>query len=148
MNKSLFLIFIVVFALYIPFSRRPDFFDGLQTMATIHYKSDSASGKLKPFADFSLDGHAHYSVRADYLFRSFTEGEQKTVIYENANPGAAAIYSWWGYWITWKELLACLVGYFVLFQAAKSIVSSPAPESTKELEDYAAKPKVRKSRYK
>jgi hypothetical protein len=148
LNKALFLIFIVVFGLYIPFSRTPDFFDGLKTPATIHFKADSASHKLMPFADFSLNGQTSYSVSADYIFRSFKEGQKVQVIYENANPAEGAIYSWWGYWITWKELLFCIIGYIVLFQAAKSIVNQPAQEAMDELRDYEKKPKIRKSRYK
>lgn len=147
MNKFLFIFFIVVFGLYIPFSRHPDYFDGLQAVATIHFKTDSLSGKELPFAEFSLNGQHLYSVKAGYLFRSLQEGEKRTVIYENADPETAAVYSWWGYWITWKELLACLIGYFVLFQAAKSIVSSPSEESIKELEEHAKRPKVKKPRY-
>lgn len=148
MTKALFLIFIVVFGLYIPFSRTPDFFDGLKTPATIHFKLDSSSQTQKPFAEFSLNAQTSYSVAASYLFRSFKEGEKVEVIYENADPSQGAIYSWWGYWITWKELIFCIVGYIVLFQAAKSIVNEPAKEAIDELREYEKKPKIRKSRYK
>lgn len=148
MNKALFLIFIIVFGLYIPFSRTPDYFDGLKTPATIRYKLDSNSHKQTPFAEYTLNGQTSYSVPAGYLFRSYKEGEKVVVIYENARPQQGAIYSWWGYWITWKELLFCLVGYIVLFQAAKSIVNEPAPEAIQELRDHEKKPKIRKRRYK
>lgn len=148
MNKFLFFFFVVVYCLYLPFSRRPDYFDGLKTPATIHYKLDSSSKKMQPFAEFSLDGKTRYSVQADYLFRHLKEGEQRTVIYENAKPEEGKIYSFWGYWLTWSELLACLVGYFVLFQAAKSIVNAPSPDSIKELEEYEKRPKVKKRKYK
>lgn len=150
MNKALVLIFIVVFGLYVPFSRRPDYFDGLKIPATIHFKFDSSSrqGTEKPFAEFTINGQKQYSIPAGYIFRSYNEGDKVEVIYENAQPEQGRIYSWWGYWITWKEILFCLVGYFVLFQAAKSIVNAPAAEAIKELEDYEKKPKVRKRRYK
>ena len=148
MNKSLFLIFIIVFGLYVPFSRSPDFFDGLKTPAVIHYKVDSSTKTKQPFADFTLDGQKQYSVPGSYLFRSLSEDEKVEVIYENARPEEGRIYSWWGYWITWKEVLFCLIGYIVLFQAAKSIVSAPAPEAMDELKEYVKKPKIRKSRYK
>ena len=148
LNRALFLIFIVVFGLYIPFSRTPDYFDGLKTPATIHFKQDSASRQAAPFAVFSLNGQVRYSVPAGYLFRSLKEGDRVTVIYENAQPEQGAVYTWWGYWVTWKELLFCVIGYIVLFQAAKSIVNAPAPEAIQELKDYEKKPKIRKSRYK
>ena len=147
MLRFLFIFFIVVFGLYVLFSRKPDFFDGVTTTATIHYMKDSTQ-KIQPYAVFSLDGKDTFRANASYLFRSFKENETATVIYENANPQNAAIYSWWGYWVTWKELLACIIGYIVLFQAAKSIVSNPSPEAMKELEEYEKKPKIRKSRYK
>jgi len=148
LNKALFIIFIVVFGLYVPFSRRPDYFDGLKTPATIQFRTDSSSHKLKPYAEFTLNGEARYSVPASYLFRSYDPGDQVEVIYENADPSKGAVYSWWGYWITWKELLFCIIGYFVLFQAAKSIVNEPAEEAMEELRNYEKKPKIRKSRYK
>ncbi|GAB3347430.1 hypothetical protein GCM10027566_01730 [Arachidicoccus ginsenosidivorans] len=148
MNKALFFIFIVVFGLYVPFSRRPDFFDGLKTPAVIHFRLDSSTHKQKPFALFTLNGQTGYSVPAGYLFRSFNEGDKVEVIYENADPTKGAVYSWWGYWITWKELLFCIIGYFVLFQAAKSIVHAPAEEAMEELRNYEKKPKTRKPRYK
>ena len=147
MLRFLFTFFIVVFGLYVLFSRKPDFFDGVTTTATVHFLKDS-TGKVVPKAIFKLNDTSIYSIDAAYLFRSFKENEAVTVIYENANPQNAAIYSWWGYWITWKELLACIIGYIVLFQAAKSIVSNPSPEAIKELEEYEKKPKIRKSRYK
>jgi len=148
LNKALCFIFIVVFGLYIPFSRSPDYFDGLKTPATIHFRADSASRQQKPFADFTLNGQTEYSVPASYVFRSCHEGDKVEVIYENARPQEGRIYSWWGYWITWKELLFCLIGYTLLFQAAKSIVNAPAPEAMQELQEYEKKPKIRKSRYK
>lgn len=148
MSKFLFIFFIVVFGLYILFSRRPDYFDGQMTVATIHFGRDSATHKLQPKAFFSLNGKDSISINPTYLFRTFTENEKVSVIYENASPQNAAIYSWWGYWITWKELLACIIGYFILFQAALSIVKNPAPEAMQELEDYRNKPKEKRRRYK
>lgn len=147
MLRFLFIFFIVVFGLYVLFSRKPDFFDGVTTSATIHYLKDSTQ-QTRPFAVFTIDDKERFRIDAAYLFRNLRENEQVTVIYENANPQNAAVYCWWGYWITWKELLACIIGYIVLFQAAKSIVNNPSPEAMKELEEYEKKPKIRKSRYK
>lgn len=148
MNKFLFIFFIVIFGTFVLFSRHPDYFDGQRTPAVIHFLRDSASQKIVPKAIFTLNGKDSFAVNAAYLFRHFTDGEHVSVIYENADPQNAAVYSFWGYWITWKELLGCLVGYFVLFQAALAITSNPSQESIQELEDYAKKPKVKKRRYK
>ncbi|AYD46778.1 hypothetical protein [Arachidicoccus soli] len=148
MYKFLFAFFIVVFGLYLLFSRRPDYFDGKMTTAIIHFERDSAMHTLRPKAFFSLNAKDSFSIDPTYVFRHFKENEKVTVIYEDATPQNAAVYSWWGYWITWKELLACIIGYFILFQAALSIVKNPAPEAMQELEDYRNKPKERKRRYK
>lgn len=148
MSKALIIIFIVVFGLYVPVSRSPDFIDGIKAPATIHFMKDSTSGKSAPFAAFQLTGHPPYHVPAAYPLRSLKEGESVTVIYENAYPDQAALYRFWGYWITWKELLFCIVGYVLLFMAAKSIVNEPAKEAMEELENYRKQPRIRKPRYK
>ncbi|MDE1192631.1 MAG: hypothetical protein PW786_10910 [Arachidicoccus sp.] len=147
MTKFLFIFFIVVFGLYVLFSRRPDFFDGEKTEATIHFLKDSTN-KIVPQAVFTLNEKDVYYADAAYLFRSLKENQKVTVIYDNSNPKLSAIYSWWGYWITWKELLGCIIGYIILFQMSKAIIQNPSPEAIKELEEYEKRPKIRQRRYK
>ncbi|HEY0299272.1 MAG TPA: hypothetical protein VGB84_08640 [Arachidicoccus sp.] len=147
MLRFLLIFFIIIFGLYVLFSRKPDFFDGDTTTATIHFLKDSTQ-KLQPFAVFTLNGKDTFQINAAYLFRSLKENQNVTVIYENSNLQNAAVYSWWGYWITWKELLGCIAGYFILFQAALSITKNPSADAVKELEDYEKKPKIKPRRYK
>ncbi|MEX6687588.1 hypothetical protein QTN47_08805 [Danxiaibacter flavus] len=134
MYKTIIILYIVVFFTYVLFSRQPDYFDGEQMPATIHFVKDQ-NDKSVAKATFNVD-KKDYVVNAAYLFRSFTEGEKVNIIYEKEHPEKAAVYSLWGYWLTWQELVGSIVLLIVLFQAAVKITSHPSPESLiDELED-------------
>jgi hypothetical protein len=92
---------------------------------------DSVSQKPIPHAVFTV-GKEEYSVNAYYIFRNLNEGRKVDLIYENAQPKKAAIYSWWGYWISGGELLASIVLYVALFQIAVAVTKNPKPESLLE----------------
>ena len=126
------------------FSREPDYQEGDFSAAVIHFEKDSATQKKLPFAYFTLPHHL-YKVAADYPFKSFAEGEKTKVIYDIGNPQKASVYSLWGYWIRWKELLAFLVLFFLAYQAAAAVTSNPTPEAViEEIEGMKPKPKRRK----
>ena len=127
MYKSVTIIYIVVFSTYIFFTRQPDFIDGEITNASIHFVKDSATQQQVAKAFFTI-GKDKYAVDAIYLFRNLTEGKTVDVIYENAQPNKAAIYSWWGYWITGGELIASVVLYVALFQIAVAVNKNPTAE--------------------
>lgn len=134
MYKTIIILYIVVFFTYVLFSRQPDYFDGEQMAATIHFVKEQ-NDKLVPKAAFQVD-KKDYAVNAGYLFRSFTKGEKVDIIYEKEHPEKAAVYSFWGYWLTWQELIGSIVLLIVLFQAAVKITSHPSPEALiDELED-------------
>lgn len=128
MYKSVTIIYLVVFATYLFFTRQPDFLDGEITTAIIHWVKDSVSQKPVPSAVFTI-GKDAYSVNAYYIFRNLKEGRKVDLIYENAQPKKAAIYSWWGYWITGGELILSIVLYVALFQIAVAVTKNPTPES-------------------
>ena len=117
--------------MYLFFTRQPDYLDGEVTTASIHWVKDSVSQKQIPHAVFTV-GKEEYSVNAYYIFRNLKEGMQVEVIYENAQPKKAAIYNWWGYWISGGELLASIVLYVALFQIAVAVTKNPIPESLLE----------------
>src|SRR5689334_21480476 len=98
-NKLLIILYIICFPVYILFSRRPDYFDGELTNATIHFSYDSTK-HLQPFAVYSVD-EKNYSVDPAYLFKHYNEGENVRVIYEASQPEKGAVYSIWGYWLRW-----------------------------------------------
>lgn len=143
--KTFFFLFILIFLLYIPFSREPDFFTGKTIPALVH-KSVDNNGHRKVAAHFTLNGKDSFSYDPSYLFKNFEDGEKINTIYNAANPSEAAAYAFWGYWIGWKELLALLTGYTALFLIAVFITRNPSDEAIKDLEE-AARPKMRKPRY-
>lgn len=74
-------------------------------------------------------GLKNYAIDARYVFREWKEGEQTEVIYETGTPGKGAVYSFWGYWITWGELIGSSILIIALFQVAVSITKNPTPEA-------------------
>lgn len=90
------------------------------------------------------NGLRNYAIDARYVFRRLPEGEQVTVIYENSDPGRAAVYSVWGYWFRWGELLMTILLYIGLFQVALALNRNPTPESVME---QLADPEEKKRKY-
>ena len=135
MIRFIIILYIVCFAVYVLFTRQPDYFDGEQTTATIHLIPDSITGKLQPYAFYSVN-KINYSINAGYLFRSYKEGQYTAIIYEASEPEKAAVYNIWGYWIRWGEVLFSAILLFVLFRVAVAIASNPTPEALiEQLED-------------
>ena len=58
------------------------------------------------------------------------------VIYETANPENAQVYKFFGYWMTWGELLATVIIYFLLFQVAVNITKNPDANALIEQLEY------------
>lgn len=134
MFKAILIFYIVCFALYIFFTRQPDYIDGEFTNGVIHYVADSNQKKV-PKIFFTVDGK-QYEANAFYALRSLKENENVQIIYDTSKPSKAAIYTWWGYWLRWDELLASIFFTIVLYFAATSITNRPAPESLiEELEN-------------
>ncbi|SJZ52399.1 DUF3592 domain-containing protein [Sediminibacterium ginsengisoli] len=123
--------YLVCFGCYILFTRQPDYFDGEKTPAVIHYTYDSAAQKIIPKAVYSEAGKVH-AIDARYVFRNWKEGERLEVIHDTAHPERAAVYAFWGYGITWGELIASVVLLLALFQVAVAVTKSPSPESLAE----------------
>jgi len=145
MNKTVIIIYLVIFCIYILFTRTPDYFESETTGATIRFMKDS-TGTDAPFAVYTI-GKDKLKTDARYALRSYVENEGCNVIYDTTQPQKAAVYAFWGYWITWQELIASIVLVVVLYQIAKAITNNPTPEGLlSELEDDAPKP-PRKRKY-
>ena len=142
MYKFIFILYLVIFSSYILFSRQPDYFDGEFAPAAIHFTKDSVSQKLLPMAYFSV-GLTRFTIDADYLFRSFKEGEKVEVIYELSNPKKAALYLFWGYWITLAEIVSSIIIWLVLFQIAVGITKNPTSEALVEQLEYVPEKKTK-----
>lgn len=139
MIKFAVILYFICFVLYIFFSRQPDYFDGLRTRGTVHFIKDSAHTTKQPYV-FFVDDKKTDSFNAAYLFKSFKEGQTVPVIYESSNPQNAGIYSLWGYWFRWGELLFSIIVLTVGLFATISITSNPTPEALiEQLEDKPRK---------
>ncbi len=89
------------------------------------------------------DGHKQFSIDARYFFRELSEGEKLEVIYETDHPEKAVVYRFWGYWLTWGELLATVLIYIGLFQVAVSVTKNPTPEAVMDQLEYIPEKKKR-----
>ena len=145
MIRNVVILFVVVYPLYVLFSRQPDYFDGEMYRANIHHVKDSVHQTETAIAVYTIE-HRTDTIAADYPFTSFAEGEQVPIIYEAAAPENASLYSVWGYWIRWKELLSFVVMSVFFYLLAAGITSHPTPESLLE-ELEGGKPQPRKRRY-
>ncbi len=142
MYKFVTILYFFIYCLYVWFSRQPDYFDGEFAPATIHFVTDVASQNQIAKASFTV-GITSYKVNADYLFRNYQEGEKVEVIYELSNPKKAAVYAFWGYWLTLGELIASIVMWLVLFYVAVGITKNPTPEALIEQLEYLPEKKTK-----
>ncbi len=147
MNKGVFILYMVCFCTYLLFTRQPDYFDGVKVPARIAQQTDSVSGKPVWKAIYHT-GLKQYAVDAAYPLRSLKVGDQVTVIYESGTPEKGAVYSWWGYGITWGELLASVILCIGLFQIAVAVTSNPSPESLIEQLEAESRAGEKKRKYK
>ncbi|WP_447642264.1 MULTISPECIES: DUF3592 domain-containing protein [Chitinophagaceae] len=147
MYKSITIIFIACFLVYLPFSRTPDVFDSVKTEGVGVDQLDSISGKQKVFIQYTTNDKKTYTFDPSYLFLQYKVGEKVPVLYEESHPQKAAVDRIWGYWVSWKEILSSLVIYFLLFQLSLAMVKNPAPESEKEQEEYNNRPYKKRSKY-
>lgn len=130
-----------MYLLYFPFSRNPDFFDGKYTTAIIQKNAKETK------AVFTLNGKDSFYFNPEYIFKTLENNQNIKTIYATSNPSNASQYSFWGYWLTWKDLVYLPLGYLILFLIAKAIISNQSLESIKEFEEESKKPKIRKPRY-
>lgn len=141
MYKSITILYLVCFGCYIFFTRQPDYLDGEKSPALIQWLPDSTAGIKIPKAVFHEAGK-EYAVDARYFLREWKPGERTEVIYETEHPEKGAVYAFWGYWMSWGELLATILIYLALFQIALSLTKNPTPEAL--LEQLEFKPEKKK----
>ncbi len=128
MYKSITILYLICFGCYILFTRQPDYFDGEKAPATIKWLRDSITGHNIPKAVYREAGK-EYAVDARYFLREWKQGERTEVIYETEHPEKGAVYAFWGYWMSWGELLTSVLMYLALFQVAISLTKNPTPEA-------------------
>lgn len=135
MIKLLLSLYFVCYSCFIFYTREPDYFDGETATATI--KIDSLS-KIT-FAEFKVLENT-FRVNASYPLRNFNNNQSVTVIYKLNHPETAVVYSLWGYWFKWGELLMSSILLVALFYLSVSITNNPSPESLKAQQDYVEMP--------
>jgi hypothetical protein len=140
MYKGIAFLYLVCFSLYIVYSREPDYFDGETAPAVIHWLKDSVANQSIPKAVF-LYNNRTYSIDARYVLRKLEENRKVEIIYNPSKPEMATVYSLWGYWITWGELLTSIVLLIALFQVAVAVTKNPTAGALLEQLDYKAEKK-------
>ena len=115
------------------FLREPDFFESEKITVSIidsnnHYK-----------ANYIIENRT-YTINANYLFKRFKNGEKITVLYNPQKPQLANVYSVWGYWLRWEELLVSIFLIIGLYYLATSITQNPNPESLLQQMEEEDKP--------
>lgn len=142
MYKGLAFLYFVCFSLYIIYSREPDFFDGETLPAAIHFKLDSVKQQTICKAVFEVNKKI-FEVDAEYFFKNYKENQIVTIIYHPRKPQLAKVYSWWGYWITWGEVIVSIVLFVALFQIAVAVTKNPSASALIEQLEYKAEKKKR-----
>ncbi len=142
MNRSLIILYLIVFGSYILWTRQPDYFDGEKYPATIQMVKDSATNQIVPKAYYSI-GVNQYSIKVSYPLLSYQANEKVTVIFESEHPSKASVYRFWGYWLHWEELIGSIIAAIVLFQIAVSITNNPTDAALKEQLDYSPEKKTK-----
>lgn len=140
MLKSVFILYLICFGCYILFTRQPDYFDGEKAPATIQNVYDSSLQQTIPAAVYQVNGRVYYTD-ARYFLRSLARKQKVRVIYETATPETAAVFTFWGYWMGWGELLFSVIGYVLLLQIAYSVTTNPNAQSFEEQLSYTPEKK-------
>lgn len=139
MKSLLVFLYIACFGCYVLFARDPDYFDSEIEPAYIHWKTDKQTSK--PEAIYNVNGKT-YAIDASYILRDLTEGRKLAVIVNMSKPANAAVYSIWGYWFKWGELVVSVSLLLVLFYVAYVLNINPVPEAVLEqLEEMPIKKK-------
>ncbi len=124
MLKPLLFFYIICFGCYVLFTREPDYFDSETIPAVIKLKKF----KQNTMATFLISDTV-VNINADYIFRSFTNHEKVIVIYNPSSPEKGSIYSLWGYWFKWTELVVSVLLLIGLYQLSISIIKNPEAEA-------------------
>jgi hypothetical protein len=141
MTKTIIIFYLVMFGIYVLFSRQPDWFDSELYPATIQSSKNASTGVAELKAVFVYNGKS-YMVDADYPLRAIQVGDRVAVIFELNNPKKAAYYACWGYWIKWGELIGSIVLCLILFQVA--IVVNKNPDEAARQRDLARMPEIKR----
>ena len=146
MYRTATFLYFISFALYILFSRQPDYFESEFVAGTVIEANSLDTTILKkyhigkndyPVIKYNVGSETfYYDGGKNYFERSVKNLENPSVIYDPGRPEHAALYAFWGYWIVPKELVFSLLGFVILFGVAISITgkSDRTPIRDEDLE--------------
>lgn len=141
MYKAALILYVVCFALYILFSRVPDYFESQRVSGKVALATYS-SEKQQPYLVVKYPvGDRVYSFKtSQWLLTKYREGDVVTIIYDPANPRVSSLYSFLGYWFLWEEFLYTSI-IFIIFFVASSGISGKSPSKSIETEQSLPKRK-------
>ena len=142
MFKSIISLYLIIFGCYILFTRIPDYFDGEKYPAIIELVKNDSTKSTYTKAVYQIAGK-QYSINAAYPLMNYSANERVEVIVEHEHVESGAVYRFWGYWITWGELIISVILAFILFQVAVSITKNPTPEALMEQLSYKEEKKTK-----
>ena len=130
MLKLLFSLYLICYCCYIFYTREPDYFDGETTQAIIQINEQTKTAT----ATF-LVANKIYTINANYFLRKLKNNQKIEIIYVPHHPEKAAVYSLWGYWVCWGELLMSTILLLALYQLSVSITQNPSAETIKSQQE-------------
>ena len=140
------LLYFACFAMYILFSRQPDYFGSELVSGTVVEAKTLDANILKkyhivrddyPVIKYNVGSESfYYDGRQNYFQRSVKHFDNPRVIYDPGNPRHAELYDFWGYWIVPEELFFSILGFAFLFGVAISITGKnhANPHTDEDLE--------------
>jgi hypothetical protein len=122
------ILYCIAFAVYVLFSRNPDYFESETTRGTIINPNTLDAAVLKkfhltvddyPVVIFAEGTETYYFNGSDnYFLTAIKPNETVRVIFNPGDPKQACIYRFWGYWINADELLYSVMGFAILLGVA------------------------------
>jgi len=123
--KSVLILFIACFLVYLPFSRTPDYFDSVTTPALIVTNTAGVSAVFQ-------EAGKQYQVVLDPAIYQSKIGSRIEIRYELSAPQYAKLDQALGYWLEPKEILGAVCILIVLLIAAYATTYRPDAASLKE----------------
>ena len=125
MIKSAIILFLVLFLVYLPFSRTPDYFDSETIPALIEKRGAII------VASFQEAGKSYWIPIPTEKFKTKI-GQRTEIIYELNQPEHAKLNQVWNYWLVPSELAFALGIFIVLLGVAYATTNKPDPSSLAE----------------
>ncbi len=129
MYKGLIFLYLVIFSLYVLFTRIPDYYEGEYIKGVVSQASFSSSNNTPlVVVDYNVGSEKLQYKTNTWFLKKYKPGQIVTIIYNPAEPSVSCIYAFIGYWVKWPELILTAVFFIILFIAAKTITGNNGDE--------------------